>query len=170
MQMQVNRLIAEFGEAQRDFEVTQARIGQTSATTWSKNRVLSVTVGAAGDVTDVTFHSGAYRSMAPAELSALVLGTLRAARADVTAQVREAVAGCLPPGMTAERLFAGADPAAGTGPAVAAGPVEPGSVLGRLRELFGDAPAAATPAVDEDGWTGERTERNASRTSGRRAT
>lgn len=59
------------------------------ATVTSSNGMVSVTVGAQGDVQALTFHSQRYRQMAPAELSHLVLDTIGRARTSVLRQLEE---------------------------------------------------------------------------------
>ncbi|MER8041263.1 YbaB/EbfC family nucleoid-associated protein [Streptomyces sp. NPDC094032] len=63
----------------------------SSATT--KDRLISVTVGPQGQVVSLTFHTTAYQQMAPAELSAALVGVLNDARASMGRQVTERIKG-----------------------------------------------------------------------------
>lgn len=58
----------------------QRRIAETSTVVDSRNKALTVTLDGHGELQDLKFNTTAYRSMAPAELSALILETLQKAR------------------------------------------------------------------------------------------
>lgn len=68
---------------------TRAALNTVHGTASSRDRMLTVEVGPAGDVELLDFRGTGYRTMAPAELSALVVGTVQAAWADARAQVAE---------------------------------------------------------------------------------
>lgn len=70
----------------------QRRVAELSVSVRSRDRSLTVGLGAGGALTELTFHTGAYRDMAPAELSRLVLDTVAAARGVYAAEVADAMA------------------------------------------------------------------------------
>ncbi|MET7685127.1 YbaB/EbfC family nucleoid-associated protein [Streptomyces sp. NPDC005423] len=67
----------------------ERRLREASVTVTSKDRSVEVTVGAQGDVRNLRFHDGTYRSMAPAQLSAVLLETIGQARARMARQVTD---------------------------------------------------------------------------------
>ncbi|MEZ0110382.1 hypothetical protein ABH920_004397 [Catenulispora sp. EB89] len=72
-------------------EALRAReaLASVHGTARSRDRTLVVEVGPTGEIETLDFRSTGYRDMAPKELAALVLGTVRAAWADAQAQVEE---------------------------------------------------------------------------------
>lgn len=70
----------------------QRRVAELSVSVRSRDRSLTVGLGAGGALSELTFHTTAYRDMAPAELSKLLLDTVGAARAEYAAQVADAMA------------------------------------------------------------------------------
>ncbi|MFE6826201.1 YbaB/EbfC family nucleoid-associated protein [Streptomyces sp. NPDC057690] len=65
----------------------EQRLREASVTVTSKDRSVEVTVGAQGDLRSLRFQDGTYRSMAPAQLSAVVMETIGRARARMARQV-----------------------------------------------------------------------------------
>lgn len=70
----------------------QKRVTELAVSVRSRDRSLTVGLGAGGALTELTFHTGAYRDMAPAELSRLLLDTVAAARAEYATQVADVMA------------------------------------------------------------------------------
>ncbi|MER5200535.1 YbaB/EbfC family nucleoid-associated protein [Streptomyces sp. NPDC002755] len=97
----------------------EQRLREASVTVMSKDRSVEVTVGAQGDLRALRFHDGKYRSMAPAQLSAVLLETIGRARTRMSRQVVDTyrpISENVPrlPGMPGaeidwERLFGSAD-------------------------------------------------------------
>jgi hypothetical protein len=79
------RRMAAIADAQR-------QVAEIAVSVRSRDRSVTVGLGAGGALSELTFHTGAYREMAPAELSKLLLDTVDAARAEYAAQVAEAMA------------------------------------------------------------------------------
>ncbi|MFE7929893.1 YbaB/EbfC family nucleoid-associated protein [Streptomyces sp. NPDC057456] len=65
----------------------EQRLREASVTVTSKDRSVEVTVGAQGDLRALRFQDGRYRSMAPAQLSAVLMETIGQARARMARQV-----------------------------------------------------------------------------------
>ncbi|MFD3945157.1 YbaB/EbfC family nucleoid-associated protein [Streptomyces sp. NPDC058579] len=79
---------------QRDRMLAVKRdLDESTASVTSKDRMVSVTVGPQGQVVSLTFHTKAYQTMAPAELTAVLLTVLNDARARMGAQVIEQIKG-----------------------------------------------------------------------------
>jgi hypothetical protein len=70
----------------------QRRVAELAVSVRSRDRSVTVGLGAGGVLSELTFHTTAYRDMAPAELSRLLLDTVSAARAEYAAQVADAMA------------------------------------------------------------------------------
>ncbi|MEV8100316.1 YbaB/EbfC family nucleoid-associated protein [Kitasatospora sp. NPDC085879] len=96
----VESRMAEFSEMHQKMRALTA-----SAT--SAQRLLTVTVGAQGEVTAVKFHSDGYRSMAPSELEHVVLDTVQRARTQVLDRVKGLVAPLAPEGLDIDDIMAG---------------------------------------------------------------
>ncbi|MFF3503124.1 YbaB/EbfC family nucleoid-associated protein [Streptomyces sp. NPDC003247] len=65
----------------------ERRLREASVTVTSKDRSVEVTVGAQGELRALRFQDGKYRSMAPAQLSAVLMETIGRARARMARQV-----------------------------------------------------------------------------------
>ncbi|UUU23654.1 YbaB/EbfC family nucleoid-associated protein [Streptomyces sp. DSM 40750] len=94
--MTSNPFQALLDEVQSQLDEALDRAGQAqealtavSGTATSKDRLVSATVDARGTVTDLKFHTTRYRTMAPSELSALLLDTIGRAQQEVMAQMDE---------------------------------------------------------------------------------
>lgn len=67
----------------------QRRLGEVGTVVESRNKLLTVTLDGNGELRDIKFTTTAYRSMAPAELSATILETLQKARSQNLRAVQE---------------------------------------------------------------------------------
>ncbi|MBN1171984.1 MAG: YbaB/EbfC family nucleoid-associated protein [Micromonosporaceae bacterium] len=74
----------------------QRRMAETGAVATSKNRAISVRLDGQGNVIEVKFLTGGYRSMAPAELGALLVDTIAEARAELTGQIADILGQVMP--------------------------------------------------------------------------
>ncbi|KQX49509.1 MULTISPECIES: YbaB/EbfC family nucleoid-associated protein [unclassified Streptomyces] len=89
-----NPLEERLAEALAEFEETRARLDEAAAeaarisvTVTAKDRTVEATVGAQGELTQLRFPTNRYRTMAPAELASVVMGTIAAARAQASSQL-----------------------------------------------------------------------------------
>jgi DNA-binding protein YbaB len=87
---QLDGAMRELREFQRRMLATREEVRRTTVSVRSKDRTLTVTLGARGDVREIAFHGGGYRAMPPAELSAVLVETLNAARTELTEKVQAA--------------------------------------------------------------------------------
>ncbi|WP_163010876.1 YbaB/EbfC family nucleoid-associated protein [Streptomyces dangxiongensis] len=92
--------LAQIGELQR-------RMSEVTGTATAKAQAMKVTVGPQGELLSVEFPTGAYRSMAPKELSDLIVATVQEARGKATAALAEIMTPHLPEGLDAARLLRG---------------------------------------------------------------
>jgi DNA-binding protein YbaB len=79
----------------RDFSVAMA--ARTTAVT-SKNRMVSATVDSGGKLVELAFKGNRYRSLPPAELSALVVETVTKAQETASKESMAAAADLIPAG------------------------------------------------------------------------
>lgn len=80
---------AELEAVQAGVAKAQAEMRQVSVTLRSKDRAVEVTVGPQGELTDLKFLDGKYRTMGAGELAADVVETVTKARAQISRQVME---------------------------------------------------------------------------------
>jgi len=106
-QDQLDRTLEEYRRKREDLRGLHERMARISATVTAPRKVVSITVGQQGDVTALTFPSGAYKSMVPAELAAVVLETVRQAQAKVREELATMMEPMMPPGFAVRDLLAG---------------------------------------------------------------
>ena len=104
---QFEEMLAEYQKARTSMEEVQERMRSASATVKSDNKMISVSVDAQGEITDLVFHTKAYRTMAPAELAKVLLAAIAKARAAVMEQLRDATAPFLPAGTSFDDIRQG---------------------------------------------------------------
>lgn len=85
----------------------QRELGAVTATATAPRRVVQVTVGRGGAVTEVKFPTSVYKNMTPAELSTVIMQTIDQARSQVLDRAAELLTPTLPPGIDARKLVAG---------------------------------------------------------------
>jgi hypothetical protein len=128
----------------RDFGAAMAARTTTVAST---NRMISVTVDSGGRLTNLSFEGNRYRALAPAELGALVVGTVAEAQEQANQAAMAAMAELLPEALD----FSG----------LAGGELDlDGMVESAVRlagqPVFGDEPAAAPSGQDGPGRSAPR--------------
>ena len=104
---QFEEMLAEYQKARTSMEEVQERMRSANATVKSDNKMISVSVDAQGEITDLVFHTKAYRTMAPAELAKVLLAAIAKARAAVMEQLRDATAPFLPAGTSFDDIRQG---------------------------------------------------------------
>ncbi|MEU9123881.1 YbaB/EbfC family nucleoid-associated protein [Streptomyces sp. NPDC048506] len=92
----IEELLEEYRRQRQEAGELQQRLREISATGTAPRQTVKVTVGAQGELTGVEFPTGAYRRMAPAELTEAILGAARSAREAALAQAGELMASHLP--------------------------------------------------------------------------
>ncbi|WP_406207955.1 YbaB/EbfC family nucleoid-associated protein [Kitasatospora sp. NBC_01560] len=86
---QIEQAMNELAEQQAKMTAKAKELEVATASVTSKDRMVTAVVGAQGQVVSLTFHTSAYRSMAPAELSRVLVEVLNTARADIGERVIE---------------------------------------------------------------------------------
>ncbi|QMU77118.1 YbaB/EbfC family nucleoid-associated protein [Streptacidiphilus sp. PB12-B1b] len=109
----IEDLLALYRRQREEAAETRRRINEVSGVGTAPRQSVKVTVSANGEVTAVEFPTGAYRRMAPKELSEAMMAALAQAREKALEQVAELTSLGLPPGVGAGDLLQGrADPTA----------------------------------------------------------
>ncbi len=89
---------AEFAKQQSGVSEFERKLAEASTTVTAKNRAVIVTVDGQGDLTELKFPTNAYRTMAPAELSSLLVETIKSAREQARESASELLHAHLPAG------------------------------------------------------------------------
>ncbi|MBB4687600.1 YbaB/EbfC family nucleoid-associated protein [Amycolatopsis jiangsuensis] len=89
------------------FDETRNEVDTATSSATSARREVTATVGRTGELTELSFPTGAYKRMAPAELASVIVQTVAAAREKSVAAAAELMAPMLPPGISAEDLMSG---------------------------------------------------------------
>jgi DNA-binding protein YbaB len=95
---------AAFEEQKRAVADFEKAVAESETTVTAKNHAITVTVDGRGELTDVKFPTNAYRKMAPAELSSLLVETVTAARDQARKGLNELLETIVPTGMAADFL------------------------------------------------------------------
>jgi DNA-binding protein YbaB len=107
-QQALGEIFAEVNRMQQDLVAFRERMATTKASATAPKRLLTVEVDHTGELTKLKFNTGAYRDMAPGELSTVVMETIARARKLVSAKVREGMSGITgPAGLSLEDMRAG---------------------------------------------------------------
>ncbi|MFD8723543.1 YbaB/EbfC family nucleoid-associated protein [Streptomyces sp. NPDC059629] len=80
MHDQLDDAMAEVRTYQAKLMATRKEVSVATVDVLSKDRTLTVTMSGAGEVKDIKFHGVDYASMPPAQLSAVLVETINAAR------------------------------------------------------------------------------------------
>jgi DNA-binding protein YbaB len=103
----IEELLGAYRRERAQVGELQTRMREVKASVTAPRQALKVTVNAQGEVTEIAFPTGAYKRMAPVELSQLLLTTIQKARSKATADVAEVLSGHLPEGIAAGDLLQG---------------------------------------------------------------
>ena len=88
---QIAQAMESLREQQAKMEEVRNELQAATASVTSKDRMVTAKVGPQGQVVALTFHTTAYRSMAPAQLSAVLVDVLNTARADMGEKITESM-------------------------------------------------------------------------------
>ncbi|MFY1632217.1 YbaB/EbfC family nucleoid-associated protein [Solwaraspora sp. WMMB335] len=93
--------LREQGERIREF---QAETAARTTTVHSKDRMVSVTVGGRGRLTELVIKGNRHRSMPPAELASVVMETVNAALEQASTEAMRAARALMPGGLEPDGL------------------------------------------------------------------
>lgn len=88
---QLGDVMAALDEHRRKLAEVRDELAARSCTVRSRDRMLSVTVGAGGRMAGMQFHTSAYAGMAPAQLARVVTETVQQAQAQLAGEVAAAM-------------------------------------------------------------------------------
>jgi DNA-binding protein YbaB len=98
-QQLIEQLTEEYEKARAHTVELRREISELTASATAPRETVKVTVGAQGDVRSIEFPAGAYKRMAPAELSAAVMATINEAKDKAQQMLSELMAPELPAGV-----------------------------------------------------------------------
>jgi DNA-binding protein YbaB len=125
----IEELFEQYQRQREGFRELHRRMHAISVTATSPRREVAVSVGHGGTVTDIRFPTSAYRRLAPAELTGVIMQTLAEAKNQAQDEAAAIIAPLLPQGMQAKDLLSGRVSAEALMPAQ---PRLPNSVLEQL--------------------------------------
>lgn len=89
LQEQVAAATDELLEYQKKLRALQQDMSQTNVSKRSKDRTLTVEIGVGNVLREIKFHGTTYRTMAPAELSTVLIETINAAQQELGDKIRD---------------------------------------------------------------------------------
>ncbi|WP_260193987.1 YbaB/EbfC family nucleoid-associated protein [Actinophytocola gossypii] len=104
---QVDELLADYRRSREQLGAVHRALAAVSASVTSEDRLVTVTVGAQGQLTGLVIVESAYRTLRPHELAARIVELTAAAAAKVTRAAGEVLAPVLPRGTDPEALLRG---------------------------------------------------------------
>ncbi|MBO4209043.1 YbaB/EbfC family nucleoid-associated protein [Micromonospora echinofusca] len=103
----INQMLAELAQQRENMTRFQDGFGSVSGTAMAPKRLLSVTVNAQGEITELKFLNQGYRSMAGAELASVIMTTIKEAQRDARSRLAEQVGSVGLPGAEVSDLVDG---------------------------------------------------------------
>lgn len=96
LQARLGKLSEDYQERLAQIRQLQERAGQVTASARSRDGLISVEVGAQGQLVALRLDPGAYERLSPQRLAAVIMELARSAASDAAARVREVMAPVLP--------------------------------------------------------------------------
>jgi DNA-binding protein YbaB len=93
-------MLDELQKQHEKMAATQREVAKVSATATAPKQAFKVTVGAQGEITEISFPTEAYRTMAPAELASVIKKTIGKARVQAAEEMTGLLSGYLPEGFS----------------------------------------------------------------------
>ncbi|MCE7001558.1 YbaB/EbfC family nucleoid-associated protein [Kibdelosporangium philippinense] len=81
----------------QDMAAVRRRVAEISVSVTAPRKVVTITVGQHGQITDLQFPTSAYLGLSPADLATTVMRTLRQAQAQARERVATLMAPVVPP-------------------------------------------------------------------------
>jgi DNA-binding protein YbaB len=103
----LDELFQSYQRKRGEMTALQDKLRSASATVTSDSGLVTVTVGARGDITDLKLNTQAYRKMPAAQLCQQIMETIQKAKKGASAQVKAAMKPLLPAGMSFDKLVEG---------------------------------------------------------------
>jgi len=106
-EQELEESLARYRQRRQELADFQRGMAAIAVTVTAPRRVVTVTMGNAGEIREIKFPTAAYRSMTPAELATVVTRTIEDARSEALDRAAELLAAMLPPGVDARQLVRG---------------------------------------------------------------
>jgi DNA-binding protein YbaB len=104
---QVEELLADYRRSREQLSTVHRKLAALQASATSEDGLVTVTVGAQGQLTELVIVESAYRKLRPHELAASIVELTGKAAAKVSRAAGEAIAPVLPPDTDPEALLRG---------------------------------------------------------------
>jgi DNA-binding protein YbaB len=98
-QQQMETALADLRAKRTRIQAASEQLAKTTGTATSKDRSVEAVVDNQGKLTSLKLKGTGYRKLAPAELSARIVETVRAAQDAAARQASESLAGLMPTGL-----------------------------------------------------------------------
>jgi len=106
-EQQLEESLALYHRRRQELGEFQRGMANISVTVVSPRKVVSVTMGNAGELKEVKFPTTAYRNMTPSELGAVLTATIEDARSQALDRAADLLSVMLPPDLDAKELVRG---------------------------------------------------------------
>jgi hypothetical protein len=100
-------LMRQLEHQQQTIERSMRSAGAVTATATSPDHSVKVTLNHLGHLTELTFAGGRYRTMAPAELSKVIIDTIAGARTELLGQLSGAYLAMAPASLDVRSVMSG---------------------------------------------------------------
>jgi DNA-binding protein YbaB len=99
--------ISELRQKQERLQAVSSQLRDTKTKVKSKDGMITITLDGGGDISSIDFNTVKFRRMAPAELGAALVDTIRQARAQSRKEMLTAYRPFIPSGVGLDGLFDG---------------------------------------------------------------
>ena len=106
-EQQLEESLALYHQRRQELTEFQDGMAAISVTVVSPRKVVSVTMGNAGELKEIKFPTNAYRNLTPSELGAVLTTAIEDARSQALDRAAELLSVMLPPGLDAKQLVRG---------------------------------------------------------------
>jgi DNA-binding protein YbaB len=99
--------ISELRQQQERLQAVSSQLRETKTKVKSKDGMITITLEGGGEIASIEFNTAKFRRMAPAELGAALVDTIRQARTQSREQALSAYRSFIPTGLGLDGLFDG---------------------------------------------------------------
>jgi DNA-binding protein YbaB len=99
--------ISELRQQQEKLQAVSSQLRETKTKVKSKDGMITITLDGSGEISSIDFNTAKFRRMAPAELGAALVDTIRQARTQSRDEVMKAYRSFSPSGLGLDGLFEG---------------------------------------------------------------
>jgi DNA-binding protein YbaB len=99
LSQQLETALADLRVQQTRIKAASEQLSKATGTATSKDRAIEATVDSRGKLTALSLKGTGYRKLAPAELAARIVETVRSAQDAVSSQAAEMLTGLMPAGL-----------------------------------------------------------------------